>query len=72
MARMREMRGGRDYDAKFGDRMRGTGVWAQLLAQRLAKAKARLGLDRERVVLDLTQFKKPLPPRPDGQTDLFA
>ena len=72
MARVREMRGGKDYDASFGSRMKGEGVWAKLLRQRLAKAKQRYGLDRERVALDLTQFKKPLPPRRDGQTDLFA
>ena len=34
--------------------------------------KKRYGLDSERTALDLTQFKKPLPPRTDGQTDLFA
>jgi DNA repair photolyase len=72
MARMREMRGGRDYDARFGARMKGEGVWAQLLQQRLAKAKNRFGLDRERAALDLTQFRKPPPPRSDGQTDLFG
>ena len=72
MARMREMRGGRDYKADFGSRMKGEGVWAQLLQQRLAKAKKRLGLDRERVALDLTQFTKPLPGRLDGQADLFG
>ena len=67
MARIREMRGGRDYDASFGARMKGEGVWAQLLQQRLAKAKKRYGLDRERVALDLTPVQKPLLPRPDGQ-----
>ncbi len=72
MARVREMRGGKDYDASFGTRMKGEGVWARLLAQRLAKAKARFGIDREHAALDLTQFRKPLPPRVDGQTDLFA
>jgi DNA repair photolyase len=72
MARIREMRGGRDYKADFGSRMKGEGVWAQLLQQRLAKAKKRLGLDRERVALDLTQFRKPLLPRSDGQAELFA
>ena len=72
MARMREMRGGRDYDARFGSRLKGEGVWAQLLAQRLAKAKARHGLDRERVQLDLTQFKKPLAADKTGQRDLFG
>jgi DNA repair photolyase len=72
MARMREMRGGRDYDARFGSRMKGEGIWAQLLQQRLAKAKRRFGLDRERVALDLSQFKKPLLPKSDGQADLFG
>lgn len=72
MARVREMHGGRDYDARFGSRLKGEGVWAQLLAQRLAKAKARLGLDRPRRELDLTQFKKPLPASRCGQGDLFG
>ena len=72
MARVREMRGGRDYDAKFGSRMRGEGVWAQLLSQRVQKAAARFGLNRQRVELDLTQFRKPLLARTDGQADLFG
>jgi len=72
MARVREMRGGKDYDARFGTRMRGEGVWAQLLAQRFQKAAARFGLNRQRVELDLTRFRKPLPVRRDGQQDLFG
>jgi DNA repair photolyase len=72
MARVREMRGGRDYDARFGTRMKGEGVWAQLLRQRFEKAAARLGLNRERVELDLTQFRRPLKARADGQQDLFG
>jgi DNA repair photolyase len=72
MARVREMRGGRDYDASFGSRMKGEGVWAQLLQQRLRKAIARYGLDGERIALDLTQFRRPVKPRADGQQDLFA
>ena len=71
MARIREMRGGKDYDANFGTRMRGEGVWAQLLQQRLAKAKTRYGLDRPRVALDVGQFKRPSPLRPEPQIDLF-
>ena len=69
MARVREMRGGKDYDASFGARMKGEGVWAELLQQRLAKAKERNRLDRDRNVLDLSQFRKPLPAaarRPGG------
>ena len=56
MARVREMRGGADNDSHFGSRMTGTGLWAQLLRQRLHKASLRLGLHRRRVELDLTQF----------------
>jgi len=59
MARVRDMRGGRDNDSRFGQRMTGTGVWAQLLAQRLRAASRRLGLDQTRITLDLTQFRRP-------------
>ena len=72
MARVREMRGGRDYDAAYGTRMTGEGVWAQLLSQRFHKAAARHGLNRQRVELDLTQFRKPVIARSDGQRDLFG
>ena len=59
MARIREMREGKDNDARFGTRMTGTGLWAQLLRQRFEKACARLGLNRERFELNLTQFRRP-------------
>jgi DNA repair photolyase len=59
MARIRDMRGGKDYEAKFGERLVGSGLWAQLLRQRFHKACQRLGLNRDRVELDLTQFKRP-------------
>ena len=72
MARVREMRGGKDYDATFGARMRGEGIWADLIAQRLAKARRRFGLDGEHRALDVSQFKKPLPASRAGQRDLFA
>ena len=72
MARIREMRGGKDYDASFATRMKGEGVWAQLLAQRIAKARARHSLDRARVELDLSQFRRPVAPSRHGQTDLFG
>ena len=72
MARVREMRGGRDYDASWGSRMRGEGVWAQLLQQRFRKATARFGLDRSRVELDLTRFQRPASLAGQAQPDLFA
>ena len=71
MARVREMRGGRDYDARFGTRMQGEGVWAELLSQRFHKACARLGLNRERVELDLTRFRRPRALGREGQAELF-
>jgi DNA repair photolyase len=69
MARVREMRGGRAYDARFGTRMRGEGIWAQLLRQRFDKACARLGLNRERFELDLSAFRPPAVQT--GQASLF-
>jgi DNA repair photolyase len=73
MARVREMRGGKDNDSRFGTRFTGQGVWAQLLRQRFEKAADRLGYVRERVALDLSQF---VPPRSavamlSGQGQLF-
>src|SRR5436305_4672899 len=59
MARVREMRGGKDYDSRWGARLKGEGVWAPLLHQRVSQAAARLGLNRTRVELDLTQFRRP-------------
>ncbi|MBV8501141.1 MAG: PA0069 family radical SAM protein [Paucibacter sp.] len=69
MARLREMRGGRDNDPNFGSRMRGEGLWAQLLRQRLNKAAARFGLDREREPLVVDHFKRPR--EADAQGELF-
>ena len=69
MARVREMRGGRDNDARFGTRMRGEGIWATLLRQRFEKSCARLGFNRERIELDLTAFRPP--PAQAGQGSLF-
>jgi DNA repair photolyase len=69
MARVREMRGGRDNDSRFGSRMKGQGVWAQLLRQRFEKACARLGLRRQSLELDLAAFRPPS--RLQGQGCLF-
>ncbi len=44
MARIREMHGGRDYSAEWGHRMRGEGVFAELIARRFDIAARRLGL----------------------------
>ena len=71
MARVRDMRGGRDNDARFGQRMKGEGVWADLLQQRFHRAVRRLGLSTERVPLDLTQFQPPASAARGAQASLF-
>lgn len=58
MARVRELRGGKDYDADFSLRMKGEGVWAQLIAQRMRKAAARHGLGRVALALDGSRFDR--------------
>ena len=69
MARIRDMREGRLNDPRFGTRMTGTGIWAELLRQRFERAVRRLGLNQLPLGLDLSQFTKPRV-RPD-QADLF-
>ncbi len=56
---IRQMRGGRLYDAEFGSRMRGEGPLAILLSQRFAAAVKRLGLNRIGVRLDTSAFHVP-------------
>ena len=74
MARVRNMRGGRDNDPRFGHRMTGQGVWGELMRQRFAQATRRLGLRTERLDLDITQFRRPAAAEPaaaSGQASLF-
>ncbi len=59
MARIQEMRGGKDYDADFATRMKGSGLWADLIRQRFEKATNRIGFNRQRVKLDLEAFRPP-------------
>jgi DNA repair photolyase len=56
---IRQMRGGKLYDAEFGSRMRGEGPLALLLSQRFAAAVKRLGLNRLGVRLDTSAFHVP-------------
>ncbi|AKU24564.1 radical SAM protein [Massilia sp. NR 4-1] len=63
MNRIRDMRGGKDYDANYATRMRGEGVWADLIHQRIEKTLARLGMigrGTRYKQLDRTLFKRPL------------
>lgn len=56
---LRQSRGGADYDSRFGHRMRGTGVFADLLSQRFKVACKQLGLNQGEA-------------RYSGRTDLFT
>ena len=83
MNRVREMRGGKDYDSTFGSRMKGEGVWAELIRQRFKIATERLGLSGKGSrfhSMDASQFTRPLvvpplgaraKPTDAGQLDLF-
>lgn len=57
MARVQDMRGGQDYNSSFDSRMKGQGLWSELIRQRFTKACTRLGLNRQRVELDLRAFR---------------
>ena len=70
MTLVRQMRGGRDYDPEWGKRQRGDGPYARLIADRFANTCRRLGLDKPRLPLDCSQFRRPL--EAGGQPDLFA
>ena len=59
---------GKTYNSDYVSRMKGSGLWADLLRQRFAATCRKLGLNRERVELDLTQFR---PGLLQGQASLF-
>ena len=68
MSLVRQMRGGRDYDSRFGQRMRGQGPLAALLQQRFARARRRLGY-AGLPPLDTSAFR--VPPAAGDQGQLF-
>ena len=59
MSLMRSMRGGKAYDASWGQRQTGTGPYAFLTARRFEMATQRLGLDTARARLRCDLFEKP-------------
>jgi DNA repair photolyase len=68
MARMHDLRGGKDYDASFATRRSGQGIWAELIAQRFDKACRRLGLNRQLHGWNVADFRAP---SMTGQMGLF-
>ncbi len=70
MSLVHDTRGGKAYDATFGQRMRGTGEYAALLKRRFEVASRRLGYDAgKRFRLDTGRFRPPL--ARDDQLALF-
>jgi DNA repair photolyase len=65
MSLVQQARGGKDYDARFGLRMRGTGPYAELLRKRFELACRKLGFDAGADRHDLAThfFRAPLAPR---------
>ena len=59
MSHVRAMHGGKDYEAQWGRRMRGTGPYAQMIAQRFKATARRLGLDHPQPALRCNLFKRP-------------
>ena len=70
MSILRAMRGGKDYDAEFGARMKGGGPYAWTLGRRFEIAAKKLGLNERRLSLRSDLFE---PPRrhDSGQLSLF-
>ena len=69
MSLVRQMRGGKDYDAEWGKRMKGEGPIAELIAQRFKLACRKHGLNSARPMVDLSLFRPP--PMAGDQLELF-
>jgi DNA repair photolyase len=67
MNRVYDSRGGKAYDSTFGVRMRGTGQYADLLAQRFRLAKKKLAFPGSPALNSGLFRTKPI----SGQMDLF-
>lgn len=68
MSSIQQQRGGKDYDSTFGKRMRGEGVYAELLQRRFQLAKKRFGYGANRhPPLDCSKFVPPRKPSPQGE-----
>ena len=63
MGIIRDIREGRDNDPNFSTRMRGQGVWADLIRTRFIKARKRAGFSGERLTLRTDLFRPPAGPQ---------
>lgn len=65
---IRQVRGGALYRSQFGERMKGTGPYADLIRQRFRQASARFGLNRRDRPIRTDLFQPP--PKPGQQLAL--
>lgn len=66
---IRNLRGGKTYSARFGERMTGTGEYAALIAQRFELACKKVGLNQMEIGLDTSLFC--VPAKSGDQLTLF-
>jgi DNA repair photolyase len=66
-----QMRGGKVYDAAFGKRMKGEGIFAEMLANRFKLARQKHGIDNERGALRTDLFVRPVMKAATPQLALF-
>jgi hypothetical protein len=66
---LRQSRGGDDYDGRFGHRMRGTGTFAELIAERFRVRCRQLGLNQGEAETLRTDLFQPPPRRDNRRTD---
>jgi DNA repair photolyase len=59
LSRIRGLRGGKLYEARFGTRMRGEGTMAEILSRIFKTNCQRLGLNLEPLSLSIAAFRKP-------------
>jgi DNA repair photolyase len=57
--RIKAMRGGKLYDAQWGKRMRGEGIFAEQIAQMFEVARRKAGIKNNRGELSTTSFRRP-------------
>jgi DNA repair photolyase len=69
MARVREVHGGQDYDARFSTRLKGQGEYARMIRARFHAARRRAGLAERLPDLRCDLFR--VPPRPGDQMSLL-
>ncbi len=59
VARIRELRGGKLYDASFSQRMRGQGIFAEQIKQLFEVSARRAGLNQTEIKLSTAHFRRP-------------